>query len=81
MHLADTAPEARRRQLDVYRAMRPQQRVEQALALSEEVRRIAMDGIRSRNPAFDDEQVRGELLRILYGAGLAGKLATMQPKR
>lgn len=61
--------------------MNPAQRVEIALALSEELRGIAIDGIRGRNPAFDDRQVWAELLRILHGADLADKLAAMPPAR
>lgn len=71
---ADTAPEARRRQLEVYRAMTPRRRVELALALSEDIRRVAIDGIKQRNPAFDDEHVSGEWLRMLHGPDLTEAL-------
>lgn len=79
--LADTAPEARRRQLEVYRRMSPQARVEQTLALSEEIRRVALDGIRQRNPSFDDEQVRVAWLRMLYGPDFAEQLLAHRPTR
>lgn len=36
MSLADTAPEARRRQLAIYRSMSPERKVEIAFAMSEE---------------------------------------------
>jgi hypothetical protein len=71
----------RRRQLDIYRAMGPQRRVEQALALSEEMRAVAVEGIKRRNPSFDDEEVRVELLRILHGTDLAEKLGAIRPTR
>ena len=79
MDLADTAPELRRRQLDVYRAMKPQQRVMLALEMSEEIRQISVDGIRSRNPYFDEVQVRLELLRVLHGNRLAHHLSEVYP--
>ena len=77
MTLRDTAPEVRRHQLDVYRAMAPDRRVELAAAMSEDVRRITLDGIRARNPAFDDSRVHHEWLRILHGDELAAQLALL----
>lgn len=71
MGIADTAPEVRRRQLEAYRAMTPQRRVEIALAMSEEAQRVTMDGIRSRTRSLDEQGVRQELLRILHGDRLA----------
>ncbi len=71
----DTPPEIRRRQLDVYRAMTPAERVEVSLALSEELRRVAVEGIRARHPAFDDADVHREWLRMVHGPRLAGLLA------
>jgi hypothetical protein len=65
----------RRRQLDVYRAMDAAQRVELAVAMSEDVRQIALDGITARNPAFDEARVHHEWLRILHGDELASRLA------
>lgn len=77
MPLNDTDPEIRRRQLVVYRTMSPQQRVDVALGLSEEVRKIAIDGIRSRGPAMSDSQVHEEWLRLLHGPQLARRLAAL----
>ena len=81
MRLADTDPEIRRLQLDVYRAMAPQTRVEIALCLSEEVKQIAMAGIRRRNPAMNEEEANREWLRLLHGPGLGGVLGAMSPQR
>ena len=77
MTLRDTAPEIRRRQLDAYRAMDPGQRMELALAMSEDVRQITLVGIRTRNPSFDDTKVHHEWLRILHGDELAARLAAL----
>ena len=81
MSLADTAPEARRRQLAVYRSMSPERKVEIALAMSEEARQLSMDGIRARKPHLDDEGVRRELLRLLHGRSLADLILTAKPVR
>ena len=71
MHPADTTPEARRLQLALYRVMSPGERIALALAMSDEIRLVTENGIRSRNPSFDDDQVRLELLRILHGEHIA----------
>jgi hypothetical protein len=78
VRLRDTAPDIRRRQFDIYRAMLPAQRVELAVAMSQDVRQITLDGIRARNPSFDDAQVHLEWLRILYGDGFAARLAALR---
>jgi hypothetical protein len=58
--------------------MSPQQRVEVALAQSEEVRQTAIDGIRSRDPAMSEAQVHEEWLRLLHGPQLARRLASLR---
>jgi hypothetical protein len=79
--LRDTAPEIRRRQIEVYRGMRPDERVALAVALSEDVRRIALEGIRDRNPEFDEARVHREWLRILHGDELVPRLVPHNPSR
>jgi hypothetical protein len=81
MSLADTAPEARRRQLAVYRSMRPEQKVEIAFAMAEEARQLSIDGIRARQPHLDDDGVRRELLRLLHGRSLADVILAAKPVR
>jgi hypothetical protein len=68
--LGDTDPDIRRRQLDVYRAMAPHTRVDIALCLSEEVKQIAMEGIRRRHPEMDEQEAHCQWLRLLHGAEL-----------
>jgi hypothetical protein len=66
VELRDTDPEARRVQLEVYRRMTPQRRVELAIEMSEEARAISLAGIRSRKPNLDAEQALAELVRMLH---------------
>ena len=75
----DTTAEAREVQLGVYRAMTGEQRVALALQLSDEMRQLSIDGIRSRHPDFDDQQVRAEFLCILYGPDLAAEIMAVRP--
>ena len=66
----DTSPDARRIQQAVWRRMSPSERVDLAVAMSEEAREIAAAGIRSRHPDWSGERVRHALLESLYGSDL-----------
>jgi len=47
--------------------MTPEQRLRIALELSEELRNIALSGVRSRHPEMSEEELKFELMRIMYG--------------
>lgn len=66
----DTTPEAWQAQLDVLRRMSPQRRSELAAELSENVRRIAAEGVRKRHPSYPDEEVRLAVIRLSIGEEL-----------
>lgn len=66
-------------QLEVYRAMSPERRVDVALAMSEDARGITLEGIRARCGWLDDDGVRRELLRIMLGASLAKLVGGVRP--
>ncbi len=63
----DTSPDARRAQESVWRRLGPEGRVELMARLSDELREIALAGIRSREPALTETQARGKLLRAVLG--------------
>jgi hypothetical protein len=64
---ADTSLEAHARQVAVYQAMSPDQRVSLAVAMSEDVDTIAAEGVRARHPSYDDNQVRWAVFRLRLG--------------
>lgn len=66
----DTDARTRRRHLDVYRGMTPEQRVELAVDMSEELRAITMAAIRSRNPSLTEQETLSLLIWTLYGVRL-----------
>ena len=70
MTLTDTAEDARRAQLRAYARLGPSRRVEIAYQLSEEIRTIAIQGIRSRDLRLTPEEARSALLRRLLGEAL-----------
>jgi len=63
----DTDPAAHEAQLCVYRRMGPEARVALAARMSEEARQIALQGIRTRHPEYDDDRARRALFRLLLG--------------
>jgi hypothetical protein len=66
----DTSRGARRAQLRAYARLGASRRVEIAYALSEEIRTIAIQGIRSRDLRLTPEEARSALLRRLLGESL-----------
>lgn len=54
-------------QMAAFGRMSPGRRVEMAMQLSEDVSRIAADGIRRRHPDYDDDQVGLALHRLRLG--------------
>lgn len=67
----DTATDAWSRQLEGYRACRPDERVRLALEMSEEVTAIARAGIRHRHPDWPASRVQQELEDLVLGAEAA----------
>ena len=63
----DTSLEAHRQQLAAYRRMGPEQRLLLALRMSDDGRSVAAAGIKSRHPAYGDDEVRDALRRLLLG--------------
>jgi hypothetical protein len=60
-------PEALAMQIAAYRRMGAEARVELAARMSDEVREIALAGIRSRHPEYSEDEARDALHRLLYG--------------
>ena len=66
----DTTVDAGRVQAEVWRGMTGARRVELAAEMSENVRRIAAEGVRRRNPDYTDEHVRLAVIRLSLGEKL-----------
>ncbi|HVH87191.1 MAG TPA: hypothetical protein VM912_10730 [Terriglobales bacterium] len=63
----DTSPRAAAIQRDTFRRMTTSERLRMALEMSESMRNVAMAGLRSRRPDLDEDGLRRELMRIMYG--------------
>jgi hypothetical protein len=66
----DTTDDANAAQLDAYRRLGGPGRVAVVFRLNALVREMAMAGIRSRHPEYDDAQVRMALRRLVLGDAL-----------
>jgi hypothetical protein len=74
MRAQDTSPAAHELQMRLYRAMTASERGALALRMSDDVRRIAAEGIRQRHPDYSEHEVRRALLALLYGADAAANV-------
>ena len=63
----DTHFEAAAIQQEIFRRMTTGQRLALALEMSESLRRVAMDGLRSRHPEMSEQELSRELMRLMYG--------------
>jgi hypothetical protein len=66
----DTSPEVHRIQMDRYRRMTGEERVLEAVAMSEQLYEFAASGVRSRHPAYSDDEVELALRRMRLGDDL-----------
>ena len=67
---ADTSADAFEAQLVAYRGRTAQERIELALALSDEVREVGIAGIRARHPEYTEDQARHAMLLLTLGEPL-----------
>ena len=60
----DTTREAEKIQLDIFRRMAPEQRLQAGLALSRTCRELLREGVRRRHPEYDERQVLLAVIRL-----------------
>lgn len=70
MRSLDTDAAAHEAQMQAYRRMGSEARVRIAFEMSDDVRRMALQGICSRHPDYDDDHLRRALFRLLLGDDL-----------
>ena len=67
---ADTTPEAAQVQLEIFRRMPAARRLELAFQMSNALRGLVAEGVRSRHPEYGDQQVRLAVARLTLGEEL-----------
>ena len=63
MRPLDTSSDAEKVQIEIFRRMAPEKRLQSAALLSETCRTLIAVGIRKRNPNYTEEQVRLAVIR------------------
>ncbi len=79
MRARGTSQEAHEIQVRLYRRMTPAQRPELALRMSDDVRRVAAEGIKQRHPGLLGARCPTGSRRILYGKDAAAKVWPGEP--
>ena len=70
----DTAPDASRRQAEIFRRLSGSERVEMAWRMSDAARELTVAGIRHRHPDWTEAQVHDALLELLHGTEVAEEI-------
>ncbi|MGZ3514413.1 MAG: hypothetical protein ACXU9L_10785 [Thermodesulfobacteriota bacterium] len=65
MRPLDTSSDAEKVQIEIFRRMSPEKRLQSAALLSETCRTLLAEGIRNRHSNYNEEQVRLALIRCL----------------
>jgi hypothetical protein len=71
----DTTLDAHKKQVEILRKLSPERKALLAMELTDNIRQIAVEGIRTRHPEFNEKQVMRELLRLIIGDELFKKIA------
>jgi hypothetical protein len=71
---ADTTIEAVRKQFEILRRMGPEVRLKMAFELSDNLRSIVEAGVRERNPSYDEQKTKQEVLRLMIGEALFNQI-------
>jgi hypothetical protein len=66
--ISDTHPEVAARQQEMFRRMTKEERLRLTLDLCDDMRALAMHGLRHRRPELSEGELRRELIRVLYGS-------------
>ncbi len=70
MRFLDTSPDVERIQVDIFRRMEPEKRLQAAAWLSRNCRILLAEGIRKRHPEYDEKKVRLAVIRCLLPEAL-----------
>jgi hypothetical protein len=66
----DTTSRAEKIQLDVFRRMTPERRLEAAIQLAKTSRELLAQGVRKRHPEYGEDQVKLAVIRLTLGENL-----------
>jgi hypothetical protein len=76
---ADTTPNAERRQHEIFKQMSGERRLSLAMAFSDQIRDIAMEGLRRRHPSASKEALKAIFIKEIYGVTMPQLLERATP--
>ena len=80
-YTTDTSEDAHSVQLELWRSMSGQERIQKAVSLSTSLRNMAFDAIRRRHPEFTEDQIPTKFIELSYGDELASGFAEWKSRR
>jgi hypothetical protein len=80
-YTTDTSAEAFDVQLECFRRMSPQERIQRMCAWSNQLKKMALEAIHRCHPEFSDQQVRLKFIEITYGEDLARRIGQWMENR
>jgi len=70
----DTTDEAEQVQVEIFRQMKPEARLQAGIELSQTCRKLMETGVRLRHPEYDTDQVKLAVIRLQIGQELGMKV-------
>ncbi len=68
--ITDTTPAAEQRQHEIFKRMSGERRLLLAMAFSDRIRDIAMEGVRRRHPSVPESALKAIFFKEMYGVSL-----------
>jgi len=68
--ITDTTPAAQKRQHEIFKRMSGERRLLLAMAFSDQIRDIAMEGLRRGYPSASEEALKAIFIKEMYGISL-----------
>lgn len=70
MRALDTTSHAEKVQLDIFRRMKPEKRLQAAIDLAQTSRKLLKEGVSTRHPKYNEDQIRLAVIRLMLGEEL-----------
>jgi hypothetical protein len=77
--ITDTTPAAQKRQHEIFRRMSGERRLLLAMAFSDQIRDIAIEGLRQRHPSASEEALKAIFIEETYGVTMPQRLERATP--
>ena len=78
--ITDTTPASEQRQHEIFKRMSGERRLLLAMAFSDRIRDIAMEGLRRRHPSLPESALKVIYFKEIYGVSLPNYAERKQPE-